>query len=157
VGHAGHTLIELVTVLALIAIASALAYPSLGSLRGAQELEGAAVGLLYDLRSARWRAVVSGRRVRCVPGRDAQGVSRYRVEREEGGGWSAEGGERLLPRGAALSAAGPLAKVFNPDGTCTSGSLALRGANGALYRYTFAPATGRVRFYRGYQEVAGAK
>jgi hypothetical protein len=52
-----------------------------------------------------------------------------------------------------LSVAGPEEKVFNPDGTCSFGSVTLRGPGGRFYRCTLAPATGRVRLYRGDREA----
>lgn len=149
----GYTLLELVTVMALIAIAAALAYPGLREFRGGQELEGAAVTLLHTMRLAHWRAVVSGRRVRLTARREEDLGWRYRLEREEAGGWVPEGEERSLPRNTLLGVAGPAAKVFNPDGTCSFGSLSLRGCGGGGYRFTLAPATGRVRFYRGEREA----
>ena len=48
-----------------------------------------------------------------------------------------------------LAVAGPTEKVFYPDGTCSFGSITLRAEAGAAYRCTLAPATGRVRLYRG--------
>jgi type II secretory pathway pseudopilin PulG len=156
-GSGGHTLLELATVLALVTVATALAYPSAAGLRRGQDLEGAAVALLHDLRLAQWRAVSSGRRVRLTAGASTGGAFCYRIDREEGGSWTPEGGPRCLPAGAVLTAAGPAAKVFNPDGTSSSGSLTVQGAGAALFRFTLTPATGRVRFYRGAREVARAR
>ncbi len=151
----GYSLVELLAALAVAAIAAALALPSVASLSGGQSVERAAHALLMDLRLAQWRAVVSGRRVRLVPGPGADGGWGYRVEREaEPSTWSPEGEPVKLPRGVALQAAGSPAKVFNPDGTCSAGSLSLAGPAGRRYRYTLSPATGRIRFYRGDQEAA---
>lgn len=148
---AGYTLVELVMVLTILAIASALAAPQLAGLRRGQELESAAVGLARHLRTAQWRAVVSGDRAR-VSARQEAGSWRFRIERERGGAWVPEGETQVLPPGAIVAIAGPQAKVFNPDGTCSLGSITVRGAAGAVYRCTLAPATGRVRFYRGDRE-----
>jgi len=149
----GHTLLELVTVLAVVAVASAMAYPALAGLRRGQELESAAVGLTQKLRLAHWRAIVSGVRVRVAPGQDADGTWRFRLEREQGAAWVPDGDEQAIPRGTVVASAGPVEKVFNPDGTCSLGSVTLRGAGGEVYRCTLAPATGRVRFYRGDREA----
>lgn len=150
----GYTLFELLTVCAILATALALAYPSVAAAVRGQELERAAVGLLYDLRFAHARAVVDGRRVRVTVGPGGDGRWRWLIEREAAGAWAAEGEARAVPRGAVLSAAGAPAKVFNPDGTSSSGSLTLSGPRGELYRYTLTPATGRIRFYRGDREAA---
>jgi type II secretion system protein H len=153
-GEAGHTLLELATVVAVVAVAAALAYPSLAGLRRGQELEAAAVGVAQSLRLARWRAIAAGQRVRVAPRRGSDGSWRIGTEREAaGGGWVDDGEARRVPPGAILAVAGPAEKVFNPDGTCSFGSIALRGEGGAVYRCTLAPATGRVRLYRGDREA----
>jgi len=149
----GHTILELVTVVAIVAIASALAYPALAGLRRGQELESAAVGLAQKLRLAHWRAVVSGSRVRVVPRRLAGGAWRFSIERELGAAWTPDGDEQTIPPGTVVAVAGAAEKVFNPDGTCSIGSITLRGADGGVYRCALAPATGRVRFYRGDNEA----
>jgi len=151
--EAGYTLLELVTVVAIVALAAAMAYPSFAGLRRGQELEAAAVGLTQQLRQARWRAAVTGARVRVAPARAADGTWHFRVERERGTGWVPDGSEQSIPRGTVVAVAGTAEKVFNPDGTCSLGSITLRGARGEVYRSTLAPATGRVRFYRGEREA----
>lgn len=152
-GEAGHTLFELVVVLAVVATAAALAAPALSGLRQGQDLEHSAADLAQCLRLAHWRAVLSGKRVRVAPWLGTEGRWHLRVEREEGVAWVSDGEDRAVPRGVFLSAAGPLEKVFNPDGTCSFGSVTLRGPGGQVYRCTLAPATGRVRLYRGDREV----
>ena len=149
----GYTLLELVTVVAIVAVASLLAYPSLAGLRNGQELESAAVGLTQKLRLAHWRAVVTGRRVRVAPRQAADGAWRFVLEREQGAAWVPDGEEQSIPRGTVVAIAGVPEKVFNPDGTCSLGSVTLRGAAGGFYRASLAPATGRVRFYRGDREA----
>lgn len=154
---AGYSLLEMLVVLSVAALAAGLALPSVAGLLRGQEGERAAFRLLMDLRLAQWRAVVSGRRQRVLPGTAPGGGTGYRIEREMGTVWVADGPARTLPRGVALQASGAAAKVFNPDGTSSSGSLSLATPAGALYRYTLTPATGRVRFYRGDREVARAQ
>jgi type II secretion system protein H len=148
----GYTLLELVTVVAIVAIASALAYPSLAGLASGQDLESAAVGLTQHLRLAHWRAVVTGNRMRVSPRQEPDGAWRFLVERAQGETWVSVGDAQKIPRGTVVAIAGAAEKVFNPDGTCSLGSITLRGA-GAVYRCTLSPATGRVRFYRGDREA----
>lgn len=153
----GHTLLELVTVISLIAVAAALSYPAVAGMRRGQELERGAIDLVHTLRQAHWIAVTTGRRVRLVTRRDENARWRFGLEREVPGGWVCDGGERVLPGGALLGVAGPPVKVFNPDGTCSFGSLSLRGLGEGDYRIALAPATGRVRFYRGDREAGRAQ
>jgi hypothetical protein len=136
-----------------MAVAAALAYPAFSGLRRGQELESAAVGLSQKLRLAHWRAVSTGGRVRVAPRQTAEGAWLFRLERERQAGWVPDGEEQAIPRGTVVAIAGEAAKIFNPDGTCSFGSITLRGAAGAVYRCTLAPATGRVRFYRGDREA----
>ena len=91
--------------------------------------------------------------MRVAPRRTADGVWRFRVEREQGAAWVPDGEEQSIPRGTVVAVAGAAEKIFNPDGTCSLGSITLRGARGEVYRSTLAPATGRVRFYRGDREA----
>ena len=148
----GYTLVELVVVLAVAAVATALAYPALSGMRRGQELEKAATQMAQCLRLSQWRSVVCGRRVRVVPRQEPGGGWLLRVEREEGADWVPDGEGPAVPRGVILAVAGPAEKVFNPDGTCSLGSFTMRGAGG-VYRCTLAPATGRVRLYRGDREA----
>lgn len=149
----GYTLIELIAVVAIVAVASALAYPALAGLSRGQELESAAVGLTRTLRLARWRAAVTGCRVRVASRPQADGSWVFRTEREQGAAWVPDGEEQRIPRCTLVSVAGSAEKIFNPDGTCSMGSITLSGAAGGVYRCTLAPATGRVRLYRGDREA----
>jgi type II secretion system protein H len=148
----GHTLVELVAVLTILATVVALACPALADLLRGQQLEAAAVGVARQLRLAQWRAVATGSRAR-VACRREDGGWRFRLQREQGSAWVPDGEQLALPADAVVAIAGPEDKVFNPDGTCSMGSITVRGGQGAVYRCTLAPATGRVRFYRGDQEA----
>lgn len=147
----GYTLVELLTVLTILATVVALSCPALAELLRGQQLEAAAVGIARQLRLAQWRAAVTGSRARVACGRE-DGVWHFSLQREQGGVWVPDGEELALPPGAVVAIAGPEHKVFNPDGTCSMGSITVRGGEAAVYRCTLAPATGRVRFYRGDRE-----
>jgi general secretion pathway protein H len=151
-GCRGYTLVELITVLAVLATAAALALPALAGLRRGQELEAAAVGLARHLRLAQWRALATGDRTRVTARHEADGSWMFRTEREQAASWVPDGEDQRLPPGAVVAFAGPEQKVFNADGTCSMGSITLRGPGDAVYRCTLVPATGRVRFYRGERE-----
>jgi prepilin-type N-terminal cleavage/methylation domain-containing protein len=149
----GYSLLELVTVVAIVAIAAALAYPALAGLRRGPDLESAAVGLTQKLRLAQWRAAATGGRMRVASRRTPDGLWRFRVEREDRVAWLPDGEEQSMPRGTVVAIAGDAEKVFNPDGTSSFGSITLRGPGGEVYRCTLAPATGRARLYRGEREA----
>lgn len=152
---AGHTILELAVVMAVAGIALALSWPSVAALRGGSEVERAATELLYTLRLAHSRAVLTGTRVRVAARTGPDGRRGVLLEREGPAGWMTEIPWRPLPRGAALEVAGAPGKVFNPDGTSSTGGFTVRGGGG-WYRCTLTPATGRVRFYRGTTETARA-
>ena len=83
------------------------------------------------------------------------GSPRYAVEREADGRWMHEGPPRRLPEGITLRTTGPAEKVFNPNGTCSFGSVILEGPDGVVCRLSLNPATGRVRLYRNGKERGG--
>lgn len=151
----GFSLVELVLVLGMLLLAAALALPDLHSLTRGRETEKAAREMLMALRIARWRAAASGYRTRISTG-GAEGGRQpgYVMEREVRGRWVADGKRRRLPEGVDLWTTGPSAKVFNPNGTCSLGSIVLSGDGGRRYRLSLNPATGRVRLWRGEKELS---
>jgi len=149
----GYSLLELLAVITVVAVASALAYPSFAGLSAGQELESAAIGLTQKLRLAQWCALATGDRVRVSSSQGPDGAWRFAVEREQGTAWVPAGEEQRIPRGTIVAIAGTAEKVFNPDGTCSFGGITLRGVAGGVYRCSLTPATGRVRFYRDDQEA----
>jgi general secretion pathway protein H len=119
--EAGFTLIEMIVVLAVLALAAGLF-----ALRGpgrvqALELSAAAGGLAQDLRLARARAIARNAATRVLLDPTM-------------GQWQAEGaaprrlppGAMLAVRGAATETAGRLAAIrFAPDGSSTGGWIEL--------------------------------
>jgi prepilin-type N-terminal cleavage/methylation domain-containing protein len=153
-GTRGYSLLELIVVLSIVALAAAIALPDLQIFSGAGRPGHAAREMLLTMRMARWKALSSGRGTRlAIYGREAGESARYVVEREEGSGWVAEGRAHLLPAGIEVRTTGPARKVFYPNGTCSLGSVIFTGPGGARYRLSLNPATGRVRLYRGEEEV----
>ena len=150
----GFTLTELVVTLSCAALAAALFSPHLKTLSRGQETGAAAREMLLTMRRAHWAAVLSGQRTRVAtfPG-GGGAVPRYVVEKEEGGVWVPEGEVHRIPESVTLTVTGPAKKVFNPNGTCSMGSLHLQGAGGRRYRLALNPLTGRVRIYRGDREI----
>ncbi len=78
---------------------------------------------------------------------DAGGTWRLLVWLREEGGWRLTG-TVILPREVtAIRMIGPIRKEFNPDGTCSTGSILLSGG-GRSWRISLTSATGRARIYR---------
>jgi type IV fimbrial biogenesis protein FimT len=146
--NAGFSLIEVMVVIAIIAIAAAVAIPNLIGSRGAAQLRGAADNLVGDFNLAKWRAVRHNGWV--VLRFDSNG---YQVFSDDGAGanngnWILDGDERLirnrqLPAGVAINlgltdfngnlCSGKPCTRFNErgllDSNCT-GSTVLTGTNG---------------------------
>ena len=153
-GNGGYSLLELITVLAVIALAGAIAFPGMRGYPAYGRPGPAAREMLLTMRMARWKALSSGRGTSlAIYGRETGEGPRYVLEREEGSGWVAEGRSHPLPDGVEVRTTGPARKVFYPNGTCSLGSVILTGPGGARYRLSLNPATGRVRLYRGEEEV----
>jgi prepilin-type N-terminal cleavage/methylation domain-containing protein len=150
----GFTLIELIVTISCAALAAALLSPHVKTLSRGQEAGAAARELLLTMRRAHWAAVLSGERTRVATFPDRGGAAaRSIVETEAGGRWVPEGEIHRIPEGVRLTVTGSPQKVFNPNGTCTMGSLHLQGAGGRRYRLALNPLTGRVRIYRGDREI----
>ncbi len=141
----GFSLIEMVLVVALIAIAAGIAASTLGAGRAGKELRGAARSLAEELRYTRAQAIVSGR----------EQVFRIDVDSRR---WRAAGKrEGELPKSLTVSAtsarneqlrAGEAAIRFFPDGAATGGRLVLARGE-AQWRIDVAWLTGEVTVTRG--------
>lgn len=153
-GRAGVTLLELVVVLSIVALAAAIAVPSITSLRRSGEAGAAAREMLLTMRMARWRAIVSGSSTRIATfSRQGDTAVWYVVERQDGAVWIPEGDGHRIPEGVRTRTTGQAVKHFTPRGTSSMGSIIFEGAAGGSYRLSLNPATGRVRLYRGESEV----
>ena len=106
----GTSLIEVLTATAIFGMVLAIGVPNLVRLRAPYASVNAARQIAADLQAARLRAIARNARVRVIFGADA-----YRVEREEGGAWIADGGTVPLP-GTATVAVAPDDPVFDSRG-----------------------------------------
>ncbi len=155
-GKGGYSLLELVVVLSIAALAAVISFPSLRIFSGEGRPGPAAREMLLTMRMARWKALSSGRGARlAIYEQKADESARYVVEREKGSAWVVEGRPHFLPGGVEVKTTGPALKVFYPNGTCSMGSVIFSGPGGARYRLSLNPATGRIRLYRGEEEVGG--
>ncbi len=158
VGRPGFTLMEVLVALSLAALATALFTPHLRTFSRRNETAAAAREMMLCMRSAHWKAILSGCRVRLSTfSRKGDPALRYVIEKDEDGLWIPEAVDHRIPEGVLMRATGPGTKIFNPDGTSSMGSVILEGAGGASYRLALNPLTGRVRFYRGGTELIREK
>lgn len=152
--RAGFTLLELVVVLSIVALAAVISVPSITSLRRSGEAGAAAREMLLTMRMARWRAIVSGSSTRIATfARQGDSAVWYVVERQDGAVWIPEGDGHRIPEAVRTRTTGHAVKHFTPRGTSSMGSIIFEGAGGGFYRLSLNPATGRVRLYRGESEV----
>lgn len=140
-GHRGFTLLELVLVLALVALASLLAASSLRGGFAGMQLRGSAQELASQLRFTRTLAIASG---------EAQQFTIAPLDRR----WTApKGREGVVPQRLAVTfygardvqpSAGEGAILFFPDGASTGGRIRL-ARDTATWQVEVAWLTGEVR------------
>ncbi|MFN8627445.1 MAG: GspH/FimT family pseudopilin [Candidatus Binatia bacterium] len=126
----GFTLLEMIVVLALVAILAGIAVLNHRAVRARLNLGMAARQVMMDLRQTRMRAVAQHANYRIV---FAAGGESYRRQRKGTGGYQDDGGPTSLPRGiliAACTAPGD-AISFVPRGNAGSfGTVTVRNEHG---------------------------
>jgi Tfp pilus assembly protein FimT len=148
----GVTVVELITLVALLVVLAALAIPTISPIVLRYRVRGAAWQVAGDLRLARQRAVTIKKRFRFCVADCAIAVppGGYSVEREDGatgsGTWVNEHGvaNRLPPDVTIAANAVP---TFTLTGTAASGTVTLSNLLGA-YQVVVAP-SGRVQVCEG--------
>lgn len=148
----GFTAVEVVTVVAVLLIMTAIAVPSIGPLVLRSRLRGAAWQVAGDLRLARQRAVTIKKRFQfCLTGCAVPvPAGSYSLEREDGalgsGNWVNESGvaTRLPSEVAVTASATP---KFTITGMAAGATVTLSNFVGA-YQVVVAP-SGRVRVCEG--------
>ena len=152
VGCRGVTIVELITIGAVLAILAAFAIPGFSPVLLHYRVRGAAWQVAGDLRLARQRAVTLKQRVRVCA--TSCGVTvppgSYSVERDQGTPssplWVNDTGVATrLPRDVTVSATAT--PVFSANGIASGGTFTLSNIMGT-YQVAVAP-TGRVRVCEG--------
>ena len=144
----GVTLIELVVVLAIIAIGTALVVPKIGAWLPHYHLKCATRDIVSTMRTAQMRAISTGIQYRVNFNTDEVGVANsFILQRNSGGEWSNDGAVQTLPAGITMDIDQMPAgrALFNPNSTATAGSTIVRNTKGMQNRISITSATGRVR------------
>ncbi len=141
----GVTLLELVVVMAIIAIGAVLVAPNIGAWIPNYRLKSATRELVSILRTAQVKAVSTNVEYR-VSFPDAQSYVLQYLN-TDGINWVNEGITQTLPAGILISSHFPGNNAhFNPNSTSSSGSLTLANPKGFSRTITLSPSTGRARF-----------
>jgi type IV fimbrial biogenesis protein FimT len=143
----GVTLIELVVVFVIIAIAAVLLVPNIGAWLPNYRLRSATRDVASMLRTAQMKAVSTN--IIYGVGFDANACQLYRSS----GGLITEGAAINLPTGVQFDnntfpINGTLGKPFaqfNPNSTSSPGGVSLLNTKGTQKRITLTTATGRVK------------
>ena len=141
----GITLMELVIVMAIIALGAVLMVPNIGAWLPNYRLRSATRDVVSSLRVAQMKAVASNVAYRVSFN---NGNNSYVIQRSSGGLFLDEGGTQTLPSGVSfngVSFGGNAFVSFNPNATATSGSAVLRNSKGTQKTISVLSTTGRVR------------
>jgi prepilin-type N-terminal cleavage/methylation domain-containing protein len=141
----GFTLLEIVFVLALLAILAAIAAPNWTSLLALYHLRSASRQIQSELHKTKGRAVAGNASFRM-----AFATRSYRIERENGGTWEFTGESRILPAGVDVRSMTVPTLGFTARGTSvpgTGGTIRLCHARGGASNIVVS-STGRIRVCR---------
>jgi prepilin-type N-terminal cleavage/methylation domain-containing protein len=146
-GRKGITLMELVIVMAIIAIGAVLMVPNIGAWIPNYRLRSATRDIVSSMRVAQMKAVSSNVQYR-VSFNDANGS--YVIQRSTGGLFVDEGGTQTLPTGVTfngVSFGGNTFVSFNPNSTASSGpppNVVLKNTKGTQKTINVSSNMGRV-------------
>jgi type IV fimbrial biogenesis protein FimT len=140
----GVTLIELVVVMAIIAIGAAFVAPNIGAWIPNYRLRSATRDVTSAMRMAQMKAISNNTQyhVSFNPGAGSF-ILQYQ---DTGGNWINDGIAQTLPQGVlinGISFPGNNAQ-FNPNSTSSTGSITLRNTKGSEKTITLTTSTGRV-------------
>lgn len=142
----GVTLIELVVVMAIIAIAAVLVVPNMGAWIPNYRLRGATRDVVSTLRTAQMKAVTTNLEYRV----DFNvGGNSYIMQYQTTAGLKDDGPRQLLPPGITFVSANFSGSVshaiFNSNSTSSAGSVVLRNSKGTQRTVTLTSSTGRAK------------
>ncbi len=140
----GITLLELIIVMAIIAIGAVLTTPNISGWLPNYRLRSATRDVVSIMRVAQIKAVSNNTQCQVVfnPGGGTY-VLQYR---DTGGNWIDEGAAQTLPAGVnfATTLLGDKA-TFSPNSTATDGNITLNNNKGSTKRVRLLGLTGRIK------------
>jgi prepilin-type N-terminal cleavage/methylation domain-containing protein len=141
------TLIELVVVMAIIAISALFLTPNMGAWIQNYRLRSGTQEVVSLLRTAQMKAISTNREYQVSFDTGARScILRYNSGTTATPVWIDEGAAQTLPKGVLISGIsfpGNNAQ-FNPNSTSSTGSITLQNTKGTTKGITLTPATGRV-------------
>jgi len=138
----GVTLIELVVVFVIIAIAAALTTPNIGGWMANYRLRSSTRDIVSTMRVAQLKAISNNLRYQIsfdIPNR------RYILQYQNTGTWINEGAVQTLPTGVQFNTTfGNIASFF-PDSTSSNGNVILNNTKGTTKTIHLLGTTGRIK------------
>lgn len=142
----GVTLIELITVFVIIAIGSLLLVPNFRPWLLNYRLKSATRDIVSTMRTAQMKAISINVEYRVSFNNPVAGS--YVLQRNSGTStnpiWVNEGAVQTLPPGVQINVSGGDDKQFNPNSTCSTGSVTLTNTKGQTRKITLTTSTARV-------------
>jgi len=141
----GVTLLELIVVLVIIAIAATLAIPNIAAWLPNYRLRTATRDIVSTMRTAQMKAVSTNLEHRVQF--NTEGGSYIVQRRTTAGLWVDDGVSQTIPSGIRFQqiTLADNRAVFNPNSTSSSGNVALRNKRDTEKRIVLFAATGRIR------------
>jgi len=143
----GVTLIELVVVFVIIAIAAVLLVPNIGGWLPYYRLKSATRDIVSTLRTAQMKAVSNNLQYRVNLNSGDVGANSYILQHNTGGNWVDDGVIQTLPSGIIIgNNTLPNDRAeFNPNSTSSSGSVTIQNTKGFQRTITLTASTGRIK------------
>jgi prepilin-type N-terminal cleavage/methylation domain-containing protein len=148
----GVTLVELVVVMAIIAIGAAFVAPNIGAWIPNYRLRSASRDVTSALRMAQMKAISSNREYQ-VSFNAGSHILWYNSGTTATPAWTMDGTAEELPKGVLIigitfpACPAPVSgncAQFNPNSTSSTGSITLTNTKGATKRITLTTSTGKV-------------
>jgi prepilin-type N-terminal cleavage/methylation domain-containing protein len=145
----GVTLIELIVVIAIIAIGALLISPNFGRWISYYRLRTATRDVVSTLRVAQMKAVSNNIQYRVnFDSAEIGTANSYLLQFQTTAGWSAEGTIQSLPNGITFDGIPTFPSYhaeFNPNSSSSAGTVKLKNSPGTAKKSVVVASTGRIR------------